>query len=80
MLSPCGKYFASGEAGASDNTLKVWEIATGAELRRIQVAKCRSYSGKMVKGVSFEEGGKILTSSEDGTIKLRTWPQRADRP
>ena len=59
--SPCGRYLAS---GSRDGTIKVWEITTGAELRTIQAHK------EDVCGISFKEGGRIVSASKEGKVKL----------
>ena len=61
MFRVASKYLAS---GSIDKTVKVWDIATGAELRTIQAHE------KSVLGVSFEEGGTIISASGDGKAKL----------
>ena len=59
--SPCSKYLAS---SSEDGTAKVWDLATGSELRTIKAHE------KTMFGVSFEEGGRIVSASEDGKVKL----------
>jgi len=61
-FSPGGKLALSGSA---DKTLKLWEVATGRELR--------TFSGhtKCVGSVAFSPDGKLaLSGSEDNTLKL----------
>ena len=70
-FSPDGRILASGSGrlGANginaDNSVKLWDVATGAELRTLVG------HSKWVTSVSFAPGGKLLASaSDDRTIKL----------
>src|SRR5262245_26209757 len=61
-FSPDGRFAAS---GSNDNAVKLWDVATGRELR--------SFKGhsKSVKSVAFSPDGRLLlTGSEDATLKL----------
>ena len=61
VISPDGKFALSG----GDNTIKLWEIASGREIR--------TFTGhsKTVRSVAFTPDGRhILSNSLDGVIKL----------
>ena len=64
-FSPDGKTFVSGSA---DNTLKLWDVSTGKEIRTF-----RGHSGD-VTSVAFSPDGKIIISGSgglfDNTLKL----------
>ena len=61
-FSPDGKTLASGSV---DNTIKLWNVTTGKELRTLKGHT------NLVRSVSFSPDGKTLaSSSRDNTIKL----------
>ena len=60
-FSSDGKYIAT---ASSDNTVRLWDVETGEELRR--------YTGDApIENVVFSQDGKyILTGADDGTARL----------
>ncbi|MEH1951676.1 MAG: AAA-like domain-containing protein [Nostoc sp.] len=61
-FSPNGKILAS---ASSDNTVRLWDIATGKEIKTL------TGHTKGVNSVSFSPNGKILASaSSDNTVRL----------
>jgi WD40 repeat protein len=61
-FSPDGKHALT---GSSDKTAKLWDVATGAEVRTFS-----GHTGTMAS-VAFSSDGKyVLTGSWDGTAKL----------
>jgi WD40 repeat protein len=62
VFSPDNKYVAS---GSSDNTVKIWEAASGRELRVL------SGHNKAVKSIAWSSNGKLLASASiDKTVRL----------
>jgi len=61
-FSPCGRYVLS---GSKDKTIKLWDIATGREIRTF-----RGHSD-VVSSVKFlPDGRHVVSSSWDGSVRL----------
>ncbi|HEX8309750.1 MAG TPA: WD40 repeat domain-containing protein, partial [Chthoniobacteraceae bacterium] len=83
-FSPEGQYIVSGSGGnviggelrtpASDQSVRIWDVATGTELLQFAVHK------NIVTSVSFSpDGRQVFSGSWDGTV--RSWDfTRSDQP
>jgi hypothetical protein len=67
-LSPDGSRIAS---GWRDNTVKVWESRSGAE-----IATLRGHTGQVSSVCFSHDGARIASGSGDGTVKV--WDSRSD--
>ena len=53
-------------SGSDDSTIKLWDAATGACLRKLT-----GHDGAYVLSVAFSpDAGRILSGSSDNTVKL----------
>ncbi|MGL6097616.1 MAG: WD40 repeat domain-containing protein, partial [Fimbriiglobus sp.] len=68
-VSRDGKRFAT---GSEDRTVKVWELATGKEIATL------AGPTDAVNAVAFDESGRVLACSADGTVRAWTGPAWTD--
>lgn len=68
-IDPSGRFVF---AGAEDNTIQRWELATG---KKTELAGHKSW----VRGLAFHAKGKLLFSG-DYTGRVFSWPLDADKP
>jgi serine/threonine protein kinase/WD40 repeat protein len=69
-FTPDGKHIAG---GLTDSTVRVWDAATGKEVRRFTEHQAP------VHGVAFSPDGKTIASCSDG-IKLWEWQKQPAKP
>jgi len=67
-FSPDGKQFISGE-GSSDNTIKLWDTATGRLIRTFY-GHINDYVYSVISVAFSPDGKQIVSGSTDNTIKL----------
>ena len=61
-FSPDGKWIA---AGGQDNTVKIWDAATGAEVMTL-----RGHKAQVVTAAFSPDGHRIVSGSRDHTLKI----------
>jgi WD40 repeat protein len=86
-FAPWGKTLASGSA---DGTLRLWDVATGRELRRFPAEASEEYAfgTYAVHTVAFSpDGNRLATGGGDATVRLwevatgkEIWRAEAERP
>jgi WD40 repeat protein len=67
-ISSDGKVLAS---GGRDNTIRLWEMSTGRELRTL-------LAGDQVEALAFSTDGAALASAQGGTVKIWGVPTGAE--